>query len=422
MSSRSHSLLPVAIVLLWHGTAAGQASEDVSVSMLQAPPSPAFVLLGVEPSSVERPGSVSDFSASFLSASGELSVLPESYAVSFAPYWLLGAGEETTFREYRSSVGIAETVARTLSLSAAFSPTPGQPDGSEATSGGFGLRFSLFEGEISDAFNPELVSLIDLLQTSAQNARALVAQALDADAEYQELSRSLREIEAEIAAVVRQGGVATPDQSAILTSRQAAVAARADEITSGPLQALLEPIQEQIGRTRLRRTGFKLDVAAGLVFDFPDRSIRSGDLVRGGAWLTTGYDWGGGVALGVARFMGSQRGIGSDAFDLGGRLDLDRDRFALSMEAVYRWLPQAETIDVIAANQSGDPNAPVMQVAIGDHTWRLSGGIEYSVAKNQTLSFNFGRDFEGRREGNLIAALNFIVGLGTERLGALGGG
>ena len=407
-------LLPAGIV--------AQSSEDVSVSMLQAPPSPAFVVLGIEPSSVERPGSVSDFSTSFLSATGALSVLPESYAVSFAPYWLLGMGEDVTFSSYRAKASIGETIARTLSLSAAFSPTPGAPEGSTATSGGFGVRFSLFDGEIKNAFNPELLTLIDAVQAVAQDATAVVAAVLDGDGEYQRLSQALSDIEGEILTVVQGGGAATATQANTLVARQEALAARTAAVTDEPLRLLRGPIEEQMAQTRLRRTGFKLDVAAGVVLEFPDRSTIESDLTRGGGWLTSGYEWDGGVVLGVARYLWTQSSAGSNSFDLGGRLDFDNDRFTLSFETVHRWLTEVETIAFVRADQAGDPNAPVTQMSIGDRTWRVASGVDYAMGKNKTLSFTFGRNFEGQRGGNMIAALNFLVGLGTARLGPLLGG
>lgn len=331
-------------------------------------------------------------------------------------------GESATFKSYRTRAGIGTTIARTLSISAAFTPTPGAPEGSTATSGGFGVRFSLFDGEIKDAFNSELLTLIDRVQESAAAGLSVVAAILDADPDYQRLSTALTAIEREIDAVIDGGGEATEEQAAVLTSLLDLLAARTEAVTTDSLKALRAPIQEQLAKTRLRRTGFKLDVAAGVSLDFPDRSTLDSDVTRGGGWLTGGYEWDGGVALGVARHLWAPSDTGSNSFDLGGRLDFDNDRFTLSFETVHRWRTEVETMDFVPLALSGDPNAPITQIAVGDCTWRVSGGVDYEMGQNKTLSFTFGRNFSGERSSNLIAALNFLVGLGTDRLGPLLGG
>src|SRR3989442_3321906 len=55
---------------------------------LRTPASPAFVLLDLTPSAVERPTTPKALAASLLAATGDLQFLPRNYAIDVAPYWL----------------------------------------------------------------------------------------------------------------------------------------------------------------------------------------------------------------------------------------------------------------------------------------------------------------------------------------------
>src|SRR2546428_11903804 len=54
---------------------------------LRTPTSPAFVLLDLTPSAVERPTTPKALAASLLAATGDLQFLPRNYAIDVAPYW-----------------------------------------------------------------------------------------------------------------------------------------------------------------------------------------------------------------------------------------------------------------------------------------------------------------------------------------------
>jgi hypothetical protein len=52
-----------------------------------------------------------------------------------------------------------------------------------------------------------------------------------------------------------------------------------------------------------------------------------------------------------------------------------------------------------------------------DPSWRWVLNAEYDIGNNQRLTFFFGRAFNGTttKDGNVIAALNFLKGLGNRR-------
>jgi hypothetical protein len=114
----------------------GQSASGTQPSLddLKAPPSPAFVLLGVSPSKIERPQAVRPFVLSALSALATEG-FPKNYAVEVAPYWL--GTPQLSFDEYYKS-GIAKAIPRHLSVSVATTPLNGVADAGTAL--GIGAR------------------------------------------------------------------------------------------------------------------------------------------------------------------------------------------------------------------------------------------------------------------------------------------
>src|SRR5690349_5976055 len=58
-----------------------------ALDSLRTPPSPAFALLGVEPSAAERPTTPSDVAVTLVNSLRE-QTLPRNFAFEASPYWL----------------------------------------------------------------------------------------------------------------------------------------------------------------------------------------------------------------------------------------------------------------------------------------------------------------------------------------------
>jgi hypothetical protein len=367
---------PFMLVCLSLLAAAAAAQPDLQ--LLQAPSSPAFVLLGVEPASVERPGDPSDLSVSLLTATQKFSVLPQNYAMGFAPYWLLGAGKRVTFDQWRREGSLATTIAQTLDLS--FAAVSRETD---VTALGVGLRFSLRRGSIPASAAADRLAELEAAQLDA--ARDLSARIMAAE--------SADTVMTALEAVLLTPGL-TPEASAVV---EQAIATRRTQLV-----AALEPLArekyyaklgELAAQVDLRRQGFKLDFAGGATGDFPGRKVEDGRLDRGGAWLTGGYEGSRFAFLGVARWMAENVAGGDNvsSFDAGARVVYaGARRFAASLEGLNRW-------------------------SSADDTWRASLIVDYDVLPNRTLSVSLGRDFEGRATGNLIAAVQLLMGFGAKR-------
>ncbi|HXF48794.1 MAG TPA: hypothetical protein VNL73_05145 [Verrucomicrobiae bacterium] len=159
-------LLVQAIILILFLSKIGLA-QKVSLNDLRTPPSPAFVLLGVEPSSIERPNTPKAFAASLLSAVNQSDFLPKNYALEIAPYWLY-SHPNLTFDDYYKA-GLIGTVLQTGSLSLATSIAPNSIDSLPDTARlGFGLRTILINGKA----NSDLSASVANLHTIQENCTA----------------------------------------------------------------------------------------------------------------------------------------------------------------------------------------------------------------------------------------------------------
>jgi hypothetical protein len=279
--------LCVAVLVVTVTRPATAHSQDLRLELdsLRSPASPAFVLMGVAPTAIERPSTLRAIAVSAVSSlrrSGGL--IPDDYAVEAAPFWLRSR-PTVTLADLRDAGPLA-TALRTLGLSLAtaqyeFEIGDGLP-AQRGTRVGAGLRFMLFDGTPA----PTLDALIDSLRTL--HSRCLL---LDEPAD----EACVEELGTQDLALTIQREARDPD-------------------------------------------GFVVQVAAALVGDFPNDVFEIGQLDRVGLWITPGWRLSDSdiEIFGVARYMHDRRGTRAGVLDAGARFGWDGSRFALAAEAVQR--------------------------------------------------------------------------------------
>lgn len=117
-----------------------------STEDFRAPSSPAFALVGVTPTRIERPASPRAFGLSLMSATSESSSgIPRNLAFEFAPYWWTERPDLTL--EEMEAGNPWENAVRTASISIATfeRAVPGSSD--PDTGAGIGLHFDLIRGK-----------------------------------------------------------------------------------------------------------------------------------------------------------------------------------------------------------------------------------------------------------------------------------
>ncbi len=364
--------------------------DSASLNMLLSPGAPGFVLLGVSPTSVERPGNVTDFAVDILNSTSNLSVLPQNYAIEAAPYWFF-SHPGLSYQDYAGDNGVFATIQQTLSVSMATSSALDSGSNVISTGMGVGLRFSLLRGQIDNEFNGYHAKLDSVIEVSGKLNNVI-------DAEYRRRFRSDSTM-TQLTAILAKAMNANDSGTAAIIS--AAIQARSEQLHAeveaavrAEYQSDLAMLKDLVRSIQLRRLGWKLDVAGGAVLNFPGQSFDSSSISRYGGWVNGGYeleDW---SVLGVVRYLADTRNSAEDVLESGARLILTcSPRFSLSGEALYRGYPNDKS-------RTG---------------WRADIEVDYSIGKNSVIAFTFGRDSQGRQTGTLISALNLLLGFGSER-------
>jgi hypothetical protein len=224
---------------------------------------------------------------------------------------------------------------------------------------------------------------------------------LEADSAYQKLKRKRREL---LTANAQDPAIA--EVSAEMEKRQKQIANRiigeyADEMKS---------LKSLAGDLKIERFGFFTDFAGGLTMEYVNKNFSNSRVYNSGLWVTTGANYKNGwTILGLARYLYNPEKIFADdlntikqsnvsTFDAGARIIYGHpdSRFSISTEAIYRSVLNKNTIDP---------------------SWRFILNADYDIGNNTRLTFIFGRAFNGTvsKDGNVVAALNFLKGLGNSR-------
>jgi hypothetical protein len=352
---RAPLLTAACIALAAHSAA---AQPQITIDDLSAPTSPAFSLLGVTPSSVERPDNPKLFVVNLVnkiaSATGGL---PDNYAMEVAPYWL-ASHPKLTFQTYQRP-GVGQSLAQSFLLSVATTPIPGATSSEDPLGTRLGLGFRAFvrNGRPSAALE------------------GLVSQIVDVDFEINDL-------------VHREGlpGTSEEERKKLIEQEQQ----KRDEA---------ESLAAQIEAADSERVGFFLAVAGGQTWAFTGDDFSAANADKFGFWVTPSYRFKGCDetsescissidVIAVARVL-TEKGK-DDRWDAGGRFVLRANKeLYVSFEALGR----------------RDNNQPATS---DSRNFRSVGMVEYRIDKDIILYGSFGRDF---KKDNGVAPLVSLFGL-----------
>jgi hypothetical protein len=363
--------------------AAQQEPALPDLGSLKPASAPAFILLDVSPTAVERPSEAADLAFSLANRSSMLSRVPENYALEFSPYWLRPRPALTWQADSSRSLGAA--LARTLSLSAATAEL-GTGD-APLTGVALGGRAQLVSGRHSTETRRALRALEDSLAAEG----GLLLRMANPD---------LQSLEAWLREQLAQPDAAPAQIRQEYLARRTAIYDRV--MASADYQARVARMRSAFDNLALRREGPMLEVAGGASWGFPGGTWDRGSLRRWGAWASYGCErcvqWQGGTPftpVAVLRYLGGEQGDSlGNALDFGGRLILGSARYSASVEGVRR--------------QFVGDGAP-------DARYRLAGIMEYQVGQDLWLRASFGRDYQTEREGSLLAQFGLKFNFADQR-------
>ena len=380
----------------------GQNSTEVEMDLdvLRAPQSPASSLLGIADSEITRPSDATDFMVNLRQATDNFTSIPVNYAVDFAPVWLFGA-KNISGADFLSN-SIKKNVPQSLIVSFAVNNEDVTSlDGSKVgnTAVALGVKFSLLRGKIKDSTQDALDKAYALSQENSKTWAEVFSNLQASDAEFRDnliaisnLNPDSETFEIEIQLLTVKGEIIN------------------QRLISEAENQIEDKSQEFIDLSKdfdFNRVGFKLDFQSAISWDFPEQIYADRKVQKAGVWLTAALEGNNNLSfLALARYqhmpntlISSIEGleqISVDAFDAGSRLMYAKNKFAFSGEIVYRNALNTDNID-------------------GTTKWAINA--EYAVTANQKLIFSYGKDFDGTitEDGNVLTALNFLMGFGSKR-------
>ena len=310
-------ILSALIAMLCLGTFAAR-NDELSVSESRIPNSPAFSLLGINPTAVEYPASPMALGVSLAGALGDgNSGSLGNVALEFSPYWWTRNSRQLSYDEYYNLAYTApaggaageyhnkswkeQSIFKnffqtlTLSLATAGSDTLGNTNLSKGTAVAFGFRSSLIKGRLP--------------------ARAL------------ESRLKLRGIDRRISSSM----TLTPDGKT--------------EVPDSLYDELLAAEKEYAANMEYL-AGFQLEIAGGGTMDLLEGGFDSAEFRRAGAWMNASYrsDRSGGLMeqfalLANARYFYTETVAGGkvSSLDLGARISWisPNEKLPLSLAAEY---------------------------------------------------------------------------------------
>lgn len=337
--------------------------EPPAFNSLRTPLAPAFVVLGVQPTSVEEPNTPAELAVSVFNQPTNFTSIPRNVAVEFSPYWMW---TDDTAPEEDTTRGPLKSITRTASVSFATAEID-----NSVTGIGVGLRTSLLSGSFT--YGEEEETLAKTVET-LNDALAALTDALRAQTQILLDSQSN-----EIDSLEEAKRTAARQRIAELAPQEEG------------LRNALKERRKQLDRRLTLRRGFQLEVAGGLAWEAPNAVFDSTDLVRWMARGTLAYAQKHWKAVGILRRLEERRSRSGDATDLGGRVIYASGDFGLSLEGVQRIL---------------DGRTPRS---------RVSGHVEYKLGSNWWLNVTVGNDFEDEAEGSLLSQFGLMFNFADAR-------
>ena len=346
------------------------AQSKLALEDLQMPTSPAFILLDVAPSSIERPTTTKAFTTVILNSINENNGIPENYAVDFAPYWFFkhknlsaikywgfkstdGKYKETPFSQARFGNVSAAAIRSNI-------PIDSLETQKYVNNVAIGFRTTIFQIRGSEAVK-------DLVDLNAKHKEHLKDLMKDPTIPKHELANIIAE-----------------DKKLLM---------------------YVTEIQSVLNRKPL----FAIDLAAAGSWSINNNDFKSIESNRMGAWLTFSYSkslnkkaklikdnylniYATARVLNDNNYLNEEGKITTASMsDFGGKLEFELDRFSLSYEYLMRY-------NLSESKQQ---------------TYRSSGAINYRASDQFLISAAFGKNFGSTN--NLITQISINWGLNSKK-------
>ncbi len=392
---------------------------DTTINLLKAPSSPASNLLGIAQSDIEKPTDLKAIMISLRSNTSGFTKLPSNYAIDFAPFLLSRARSNTD--DSQSSNGLlskkfSDIVKQTLVISLAIRNLDSNFQNFKLanTYGAFGFKVSILRPTYIDkdiiALNliyKEHDAIINTVNKRFDNSIEKIAKINKQSARIKESLKT--NYGADTIAFTKEFYRLLDDTTSELGKNKKEEERILDEIlktSQTDYASNIRKLSLAVKSFGAKRKGVSIDLAGGTAIEFVNKTFNNSNVFNAGLWVSGGYVCETSNILGIIRYLYNPNQIFAknnsvnnianiSTLDLGVRYinETPDSKFTCSGEAIYRCILNKNTIDP---------------------SWRLVVNMDYALWPNQKIGFSFGRDYNGviTKDGNLIAALNFITGFG----------
>ncbi|WP_131401713.1 hypothetical protein [Chryseobacterium sp. JM1] len=393
----------ILILILLSHFYSGQEEKEIDLDALRAQASPAANLLDIANSDIEKPTDLKSIMVSLREGTSNFSSLPTSFAIDLVPFKLNGK-----YQDLRTNTNFLTTLKQTFVTSLAFKGIAEDEDLNieEKSRLGFGIKFSLKRGDFSSETTKALNEIHEVYEITQR--RIITDKETDPElAKLDEDKQSLLDKEK----ILFDAGKTDTEEYRELKKNIDDIMIKIKDHDKKNFEEYqkIQGITKIAQNIKLERYGYFLDMSMGTVLDFRNNKFNNTQISKVGAWLTGGYNSEKKFTLiCMARYLYNPetplanpelKKENLHTLDMGSRLifKLLDERFLMSGECIYR---------------------SILNTSDFESSWKYVLNFEYEVAKNQRLTFSFGRNFEGEYEkkGNLIVALNLLVGLGNFKL------
>lgn len=374
-----------------------KVDSTISLNLLRAPSSPAFNILGISPTSIDKPTDLNAFKVSLQNATGNFSKLPSDYSLELAPANIFGKRGLTlgTYDSTKFKYVFWQSLSFSTAITHANIDDKATNDSNSFTKLGIGIKFSILRGRWTNKTREKYETISKALATTNED----VMNAFNNN-------KIINAWRKEKDSILHSANL----NSFLIDKLNKNIDSLKDNLSAEVSINNYQKIHDAINNFKIDRVGPFLDFTSGIALDFPDNRFNYSLVSKVGAWITGGYENSekGISFLGIGRYLyqpdkifaddaGKLKSTNISTFDLGGKLVYNGiDKFSLSAEWVYRSLLNSDAIK---------PSS------------RYTINVEYDIGLNQKLTFGIGKNFDGtiKKGDNLIAVLNFIVGFGSSK-------
>jgi hypothetical protein len=348
------------------------------ISKLTVPTSPAFSILGFEPSAIMRPTNAKSLATDILNAFDKNGKLLVNLGLEVAPYWLKSNPNLTRKDYLRPSTG--QAFMQSLSISAAT--VKDSASGNNKLSAGF--RFRLYNGE--PVAELETASNELKLKTTIVAIINGVKSIVDANT-INTKQKAIDNIEN--ALIKKNIGQATinnfkKDAQSIMADYTDAlpdIKLYLEKLLANRIEAYAA-LAKKVSNLLYDRKGFILEFAGATGFN----TTQNNSVEKIGFWGNASYNISPDDMFTLtARYMFTNGDTASNNIDIGLGFLKKNSQYNISFEGMARFY-HAEIADININNQ------PIKRIEKA-FTYRLAGQVSYAISKDVSINLNIGKDF-----------------------------